>query len=107
MGTGCGRGRHVPQWTASSTTRPSVRLRAVLRCTSSRYGPNRAWSSHTPRAQNRHVPRAALAQNQQSTYELLYPFEQSKKLNTAWNGTPPELLFAGSSAVTMTFTLDR
>ena len=67
MGTGCGRGRHVPQWSASSTTRPSVRLRAVLRCTSNRYGPKRAWSSQTPRPQNRHVPRAAFAQNQQST----------------------------------------
>jgi len=69
MGTGCGRGRQVPQWSASSTTRPSARLREALRCTSNRYGPKRAWSSHTPRPQNRQVPRAAFAQNQHSTDE--------------------------------------
>jgi hypothetical protein len=65
MGTGCGRGRHVPQWSASSTTNPSVRLRDALRCTSNRNGPKRAWSSHVPRPQNAQVPRAAFAQNQQ------------------------------------------
>ena len=70
MGTGCGRGRHVPHWSASSTTSASARCRASERCTCSRYGPKRAWSSHTPRAQNRHDPRAALAQNQQSTQAL-------------------------------------
>src|SRR6266511_4139588 len=67
IGTGCGRGRHVPHCTSSSTTSPSARLRASLRCTSRRYGPNLAWSSHSPRPQNRHSPRAALAQNQHNT----------------------------------------
>jgi hypothetical protein len=67
MGMGWGRGRHVPHWTASSTTRPSALLRTSDRLTSNRYGPNRAWSSHSPREQNRQAPRAALAQNQQST----------------------------------------
>jgi hypothetical protein len=44
------------------------RPRRSDRCTSSRYGPKRAWSSHTPRPQNRQPPRADLGQNQQSTY---------------------------------------
>src|SRR2546430_10764343 len=64
MGTGCGRGRHVPHSTASSTTSPSARPRAWDRWTSNRNGPNRAWSSHNPRLQNRQLPRAAFAQNQ-------------------------------------------
>jgi len=64
MGTGWGRGRQVPHWTASSTTSPSTRPRRSERWTSSRYGPNRAWSSQTPRPQKRQPARAALAQNQ-------------------------------------------
>src|SRR6266704_4676115 len=71
MGTGCGRGRHVPHNTASSTTRPSARPRFSDRCTSSRNGPKRAWSSHNPRLQNRQLPRAALAQNQHNKMVLL------------------------------------
>ena len=67
MATGCGRGRQVPHWTASSTTRASARSRLADRLTCRRYGPKRAWSSHTPRPQNRQLPRAALAQKKQST----------------------------------------
>jgi hypothetical protein len=66
MGTGCGRGRQVPHWTASSTTSPSARFRRSDRCTPSRNGPDRAWSSQTPRPQKRQPARAALAQNQHS-----------------------------------------
>src|SRR3954449_1421485 len=67
MATGWGRGRQVPHWTASSTTSASARWRDSERLTCSRYGPNRAWSSQTPRPQKRQDARAALAQNQQST----------------------------------------
>ena len=65
MATGCGAGRQVPHCSASSTTKPSVRPRAVLRLTARRYGPNLAWSSHNPRPQKRQQPRAAFGQNQQ------------------------------------------
>jgi hypothetical protein len=58
----------VPHSTASSTTNPSARPRFSDRWTSSRNGPNRAWSSHSPRLQNRQLPRAALAQNQHNKW---------------------------------------
>src|SRR5258706_10198868 len=98
MGTGCGRGRQVPQWRASSTTRPAVRLRVVLRWTSNRYGPNLAWSSHRPRAQKRHDPRAALAQNQHSkVFSYL-----GQVVRYATVVLPEPLLPEGSTAVTVT-----
>src|SRR4051812_41360240 len=102
MGTGWGRGRQVPHCSASSTTRPSARPRLFDRCTSSRYGPNLAWSSHSPRAQNRHDPRAALAQNQQSTRDS---YEIGGGQARTVTGPPARVVDAPSPSVATTETV--
>ena len=54
---------------ASSTTRASPAT-AADRLTCSRYGPKRAWISHTPRPQNRKDARADFAQNTRATLSV-------------------------------------
>ena len=66
---GSGRGVHAPQWSASSTT--SACVGPSPRNSSRMNGCVLAWSSHTPRPQNRHTPTAVRRQCQQSILGIL------------------------------------
>ena len=77
-GMGSGRGVHAPQRRASSTTRalvgPSPRKSSRMK------GSVFAWSSHTPRPQNRQMPTAVRRQCQQSTLVSPHPLSMLPRL---------------------------